>query len=107
MKAIILALALVTAGTLAAQETKPADHSATTVLPPFRATVVMQNGKMNEVIGSRFIYTGIAVQMVKAQNPLQLVNPMAPAEYGTGDCNMDRDIITGKPTGFKIFSIKF
>jgi hypothetical protein len=109
MKTILVLLGLLIAGSVLAEQPKPADNSLNTVLTaPLRGGVqVAPSQKPNEIIGDRFIYTGIVVQVAKTKNPLQLINPWAPKEYGTGDCNLDRDIITGKPTGFKVFSIKF
>jgi hypothetical protein len=63
--------------------------------------------KPNEIEKGRFVYSGVAVQLVKVKQPWQWINPDAPAKYGYGDYNLDRDIITGRTVGFKIFSIGF
>jgi hypothetical protein len=65
--------------------------------------------KPNQMAGPRsdITYSGIAVQAVKTDNPLQLINPFAPASYGSGADNLDRDIITSKENGLKFFSIDF
>ena len=63
--------------------------------------------KPNEMKGKRLTFSGIAVQAVKAQNPLQLLNPIAPEAYGSGHDNVTRDPATGNVNGLKIFSIKF
>ncbi len=52
-------------------------------------------------------YGGIAHDAVQSHNPLQLINPLAPAEYGWAEQNLSQDIITGKASGLKIFSINF
>ncbi len=68
---------------------------------------LVQNEKPNEIIGEKVSYSGIAVQLAKGDNPLQLVNPAAPARYGTPEDNTLRNPIDNKVIGLKIFSIKF
>jgi hypothetical protein len=51
--------------------------------------------------------SGIAVAAVRADNKLQLLNPLAPDEYGSSEDNVVRDPIHGKVTGLKILSIEF
>jgi hypothetical protein len=40
-------------------------------------------------------------------NPLQMLNPKAPAKYGTAQQHVDIDPRTGKWKGIKLFSITF
>ena len=61
----------------------------------------------NEIIKDNVSYSGIGVQLVKPGNPLQLVNPAAPARYGSAEDNTLRDPISGQVSGLKIFSIRF
>jgi hypothetical protein len=63
--------------------------------------------KPNEITTVRLTYSGIIVQVVKTKNPLQLINPFAPAEYGLAEDNVFRDPIDRKITGWKFFSIDF
>lgn len=51
--------------------------------------------------------SGIAVAAAKAENKLQLLNPLAPDEYGSSEDNVVRDPINGKVTGLKILAIEF
>jgi|SRR5688572_3800678 len=60
-----------------------------------------------EIVGQRFTFSGIAVQAVKAEKPLQLLNPIAPEQYGSGHDNVTREPTTGNVNGLKIFSIRF
>jgi hypothetical protein len=62
--------------------------------------------KPNEVKQGKFIFSGIAVEAVKQRNPLQLINPMAPPQYGSPDENIVRDPTTHR-VGLKIFAIRF
>lgn len=68
---------------------------------------VEKSARPNQILGERFSYTGIAVQAIKADNRLQLLNPAAPAKYGSAEDNVTRDLRTGKVNGLKIFSIEF
>ena len=63
--------------------------------------------KPREVVGGKVTYGGIAVAWFKTDNLLQLVNPFAPARYGSGDNNLLRDPSSGRVYGWKLFSIRF
>jgi len=63
--------------------------------------------KPNEVWRGDVAYSGIAVQVTKTGNLLQLFNPAAPAKYGSAEDNTLRDPITGRANAWKIFSIRF
>jgi len=52
-------------------------------------------------------YTGIGVQLIQAEQPLQLLNPLAPASYGTGEQNVVLDVFSDHPIGLKLFSFNF
>jgi hypothetical protein len=72
-----------------------------------RETPMISNElKPNEINIGKFTYSGIAIEIVKMPNPLQLVNPFAPPEYGDGEINLVRDP-AGHPSGWKFFSIQF
>ncbi len=62
--------------------------------------------KPNEIAAGRFVFSGIVVEAVKKGNPLQLVNPLAPPQYGSPDANIVRDP-TWHRTGLKLFAIRF
>ena len=63
--------------------------------------------KPNETKSKKVTYSGIAVQTAKADRPLHLINPAAPAAYGSGENNIARDPITQKVSGLKLFAISF
>ena len=52
-------------------------------------------------------YTGIGMQLIQAEQALQLLNPLAPKSYGTGEQNVIFDLFTKQPAGLKLFSIDF
>jgi hypothetical protein len=62
--------------------------------------------KPNELPAGRFIISGITVEAFKQRNLLQLINPLAPARYGSPDDNIVRDP-TAHRTGLKIFALRF
>jgi len=51
-------------------------------------------------------YSGIVVQIIKTKNPLQLLNPAAPAEYGSAWDNLEQFTLNGGG-GLKLFSFGF
>ena len=63
--------------------------------------------KANEVAVGRLTLSGIAVQVIQAKTPLELLNPVAPAQYGSGTDNVEW--FAGSCTGplLKLFSINF
>ncbi|HVZ17524.1 MAG TPA: hypothetical protein VG897_10435 [Terriglobales bacterium] len=78
-----------------------------------RNLLTIQPERANEIRNGRISYDGIFVQLVKTDNPLQLINPAAPAEYGAS-----WDNVVAKPNtpsepegsshkGLNLFSIRF
>jgi hypothetical protein len=63
--------------------------------------------KPDEIVSGQLTYSGIAVELLNIRNPLQLVNPAAPTKYGSAEDNVLRDPISGRVSGWKIFSIGF
>jgi hypothetical protein len=63
--------------------------------------------KPNEMTSGGITYEGIAVEIAHVDNPLQLLNPFAPAQYGSSELNLVRDPITGRPSGLNFFSLRF
>jgi hypothetical protein len=51
-------------------------------------------------------YSGILVQAVRS-NPLQLINPFAPARYGDGEANILRNPVTREVEGLKLWQLAF
>jgi hypothetical protein len=61
----------------------------------------------NEYTVNNVTYEGIAVQLFRTDNPLQLFNPFAPAEYGLAEANVSLNPVTGKAAGLKVFGLRF
>jgi len=82
-----------------------------------RNLITLPTEKANEVRHGNVTYDGIFVQFLKSDNKLQLINPAAPAEYGSGRDNLVNDpspelgssIDHGNSghQGLKLFSIGF
>ena len=69
--------------------------------------VVFIEPKANEVtLGGPHTYSGIVVQVIKAKHPLQLLNPVAPAQYGSAWDNLEQRTVSGNGT-LKLFSFGF
>lgn len=75
--------------------------------PANRNLLGLQPEKPNEIKMGGLTYSGILVELSRTDNPLQLINPAAPAEYGSPEDNLARDPITGRISGLRLFSISF
>ena len=64
-------------------------------------------GMYDSILNDGYVYSGIVVQLMRAPQPLQLINPWAPQAYGTGENNLVLDPIDNHPTGLKLFAISF
>lgn len=63
--------------------------------------------KPNEIKTEKGVYSGVLPQVAKTDNPLQLVNPAAPKEYGDAKDNTVIDPRTGQAQGIKLFSFSW
>jgi hypothetical protein len=52
--------------------------------------------------------TGVTPRIIRGGDPLQMLNPFAPAKYGTGEENtvLDPDV-PGRGDGIKLLSVSF
>jgi hypothetical protein len=71
------------------------------------SSLSLSEGNPNEIVKGNFAYGGIAVAAFKTDNLLQLVNPFAPAKYGSGEDNLLRDLKTARGSGWKLLQIRF
>jgi hypothetical protein len=71
------------------------------------ATLEVKEQKPNEISAGTVTYSGILIEAVKVDHPLELLNPAAPVEYGSPEDNVVRDSVTKKVSGLKLFSIDF
>ncbi len=94
---------------LAAAQTEPVGKTAnlelSTLARAFTFGLPVRN--YETVVGERVVYSGILVQLLRAPQPLHLINPWAPAAYGSGELNFVTDPLTARPVGLKFFAISF
>ena len=54
------------------------------------------------------VVSGVIPRAIRGGNPLQMLNPFAPAKYGTADENVSLDPeVPGKANGINFFSVSF
>jgi hypothetical protein len=75
--------------------------------PSTETLINLKLSKPNEITAGRITLSGIVVEAVKIDNPLQLINPFASASYGSAEDNTLRDPLTEKASGLKVFAIRF
>jgi hypothetical protein len=109
MKGICILLAAIAPVVTAAEPTGTENSLASQLSPRFREAGAVSRGtpKANEVVKGSVTYSGILVQAVTTDNLLQLINPAAPAKYGSAEDNTLRDSVTGHAAGLKLFAIRF
>ena len=72
---------------------------------PIRATAVRKPAPPPPIY--RENVQGVVPRAVRGGNPLQMLNPNAPARYGTAEQSVVIDPETGKWKGIKLFEIFF
>ena len=114
MKSLLAILALFAVVTARSQTATPAETDMDILVsrrlmqqPANQSLLGIQPEKPNEIRRNNISYSGIGVQLIKTDNPLQLINPAAPIEYGSSEDNVAWDPITGQVSGLKLFSIQF
>ena len=79
-----------------------------TALGPVDVAAVTRVNRRREYFSDQDKYGGILYRAYTADNPLQLINPLAPREYGQSEAaELPRDRLTGGPSGLSVFSIRF
>jgi hypothetical protein len=110
MKTFIILLALLAAGSTKGQS-GPVGQEFKTSSPNLadQALGLKPPLKPNEIAGTRsnVTYSGIIPEAVKSDNTLQLINPLAPPEYGFGEQNLSLDITPRHAPGLKLISVNF
>ena len=72
------------------------------------ATVArFQSETVTRILGVRVTIDGVIPMALRTRHPLQLINPFAPPEYGTGFENVTVDPETGRANGIRFLGIKF
>ena len=106
MLILLSGLAMLAAGTQAARAQDTLESQFNTRLG--KATAPSSNQvKPNEIVKGTITYSGIVVEALKTDNLVQLINPLAPAKYGSAEDNTIYDLSTGKARAWKLFAIRF
>ena len=103
---LVCGLAVLTSGTQLARAQDTLESDLNTRLGK-AAAPSSNEAKANEMMRGKITYSGIAVELLKTDNLLQLFNPFAPAKYGSASDNTIEDPASGKPRAWKLFSIEF
>ena len=69
--------------------------------------VQFQMSLPNRAFGTNLKYQGVVPMVWRAPNPLQLINPLAPARYGDGYQNVIVDPATKQQEGVKLIQVRF
>jgi len=103
---LLFALAVLTANAQPTNTTPALESQLTSHLSK-GISLLLNEAKPNEIVKGSVTYSGLAVELVKFSNPLQLLNPAAPAKYGSPKDNVLPDPYNGRNLGWKIFSLAF
>src|SRR5262245_16955446 len=66
-----------------------------------------QSETLSRILGLEMKTYGVIPQALGARNPLQLINPFAPPEYGDGTQNTSLNPETGRANGIIVFGLRF
>jgi hypothetical protein len=78
-----------------------------TALEPVDVAAITRVNQRREYFSDQDKYGGILYKAYRADNPLQLINPFAPGEYGQSEAaELQRDRTMGVPSGLSVFSIR-
>lgn len=105
----MLALSIFILPLLAVAQTQPAGNISDMELATYVREYILGTPaeSYDTFVGERVSYSGIAIQLFRAPQPLQLLNPWAPAAYGPSDQNLIYDPLTKRPAGLRFFAINF
>ncbi|MBI3414198.1 MAG: hypothetical protein HY043_02580 [Verrucomicrobia bacterium] len=110
MKAIlILALALALSVVNSRGQANQAEVSNQTQIPAKKKSapaLLAPDSPALRAVPRKVIFGGALVRLAKTDKPLQLINPFAPARYGSGLNDLVVDPATGKALGISLLSIR-
>jgi hypothetical protein len=111
MKATLFMLVLLVALSAAAQS-RTNDHDLKIDNSPHDRTGIVSVAPLStqatpEIKHGRVSYSGPVVTVAKTKNPLELFNPWAPTESNGGETRVSHDLLTGRPNGVKLLTIRF
>ena len=69
--------------------------------------MIFQTSLPGRIYGINLRYQGLIPMATRVKNPLQLINPLAPREYGDGYENLILDPASKRQEGVKVIEIRF
>ncbi len=105
--ASVIAIMILGASAAQAQSKEQATSRFGTVTPGRAESRPTTNIVYRSVRNPTITYSGAVGQALKTRRPLQLINPFAPAAYGSGVGNTSHDPATGVADGFRLFTVGF
>jgi hypothetical protein len=69
--------------------------------------IQFQTRTIDQVFGLNVGYGGVVPMIREAENPWHLINPFAPAAYGSGFDNLSLNPHTARPEGIHLFLVRF
>ena len=86
-----------------------ANGRTTTTTYTSRHTAVERNRIANAPVAIGPRTDGVVPRAIRSGNPLQMINPLAPAEYGNGQDVTRHDVNdpSQRPQGIKLYAIEF
>jgi hypothetical protein len=72
-----------------------------------QSPATLKEVKPNEIVSGKVTYSGITIEAIKTGRPFQLLNPVAPAQYGSPEDNLVRNPINNRIVGLKFFAVRF
>ncbi|MEO8428007.1 MAG: hypothetical protein ABI651_12930 [Verrucomicrobiota bacterium] len=111
MKNLFIVLFL-TIGSLAnsfgqTNQTEISKQTAVNQKPTQTVTVVPPAAPALTRLRKKATYSGVLVQLTKTDHPLQLINPFAPARYGSGFSNLSIDPVTRRAQGISLLTVGY
>ena len=108
----IIGIACLTATAVGLAQTTPANARLDQPVTPqtiqmAAQSVVFQTEMVQRIFGLDVTLGGPMTKAVREGKPWQLVNPLAPPEFGDGFKNVTIDPETGRATGINILEIRF
>ena len=88
-------------------QTEMSNQASAVQKPTQTVTVPPQTKPLTQGLRKKAMYSGALVQLSKADNPLQLINPFAPARYGSGFSNLIVDPAIGRSQGISLITIRY
>lgn len=93
--------------TQASAQTEPRREPVALTRDEIAAVARFQSDTVSRILGMNVTVDGVIPKALRARHPLQLINPLAPSEYGNAFENVTVDPETRQANGIRLLGIKF